>query len=83
MFDNIEDVPLRVLTDAGVQIALSADDPLLFGSRLTDQYEIARNVHGFTDSELAGLARSSVQSSLAPEALRSEMLRDIDAWLAD
>jgi adenosine deaminase len=83
VFDNIEDVPLRVLTDAGVQIALSADDPLLFGSRLTDQYEIARNVHGFTDSELAGLARSSVQSSLAPEALRSEMLRDIDAWLAD
>ena len=38
-------------------VALGADDPLLFGSRLVDQYEIARDVHGFTDAELAELAR--------------------------
>ena len=41
-------------------VALGADDPLLFGTRLTAQYEIARHAHGFTDAELADLARMSV-----------------------
>src|SRR4029079_13884064 len=35
-------VPLRALLGDGVPIALGADDPLLFGSRLAAQYEIAR-----------------------------------------
>ncbi len=41
-------------------VALGADDPLLFGPRLTAQYEIARDAHGFTDFELADLARMAV-----------------------
>ena len=63
-------------------VALGADDPLLFGPRLTAQYEIARDVHGFTDPELADLARTSVMSSVAPEPLRRWLLAGIDDWLA-
>jgi adenosine deaminase len=75
-------VPVRALFDAGVTVALAADDPLLFGSRLATQYEIARAAHGFDDAELAELARMSVRASLAPDDLRRAMLTDIDAWLA-
>jgi adenosine deaminase len=75
-------VPLRALFEAGVPVALGADDPLLFGPRLTAQYEIARDVHGFTDAELADLARTSVLSSVAPEPLRARLLAGIDGWLA-
>ncbi len=75
------DVPLRRLFEAGIQIALGADDPLLFGSRLLDQYESARHVHGFTDPELAELARMSVRGSAAPSNVRAHLLADIDAWL--
>jgi adenosine deaminase len=75
-------VPLRPLFEAGVPIALGADDPLLFGPRLAAQYEIARHTHGFTDAELADLARSSVLSSVAPAPLRQELLTGIDEWLA-
>ncbi len=63
-------------------MALGADDPLLFGPRLTAQYEIARNVHGFTDTDLADLARTSVLSSVAPEPARVRLLAGIDGWLA-
>ena len=77
-----EDVPLRQLIDAGAQIALGADDPLLFGSRLNAQYDTAREAHGLSDAELAELARGSVRGSRAPEPARRKMIADIDRWLA-
>ncbi|GAA1489075.1 adenosine deaminase [Brachybacterium sacelli] len=75
------DVPLRQLVDAGAQIALGADDPLLFGSRLVEQYETARAV-GFTDAELAELAADSIRISAAPEDVRTRLLAGVRDWLA-
>jgi adenosine deaminase len=75
------EVPLRQLMESGAQIALGADDPLLFGSRLTAQYETARSVHALSDAELAELARGSVRGSRAPASARSQMLTEIDGWL--
>jgi adenosine deaminase len=76
------DVPLIKLLGAGVQVALGADDPLLFGSRLTAQYELARSAHGLTDDELAELAKMSVRGSVAPADVKVSLLDRIDAWLA-
>ena len=75
-------VPLDALLGDGVPVALGADDPLLFGSRLTAQYEIARRVHGLADDQLAELARMSVRGSVAPPATARRLLAGIDAWLA-
>jgi adenosine deaminase len=83
IYPELSAVPLRPLVDAGARVALGADDPLLFGSRLLDQYEIARSVHGCTDDELADLARWSVQGSAAPSKERIRLLAGIDAWLAN
>ncbi|NNH06322.1 adenosine deaminase [Cellulomonas fimi] len=77
-----QDVPLRALVAAGARVALGADDPLLFRSRLLDQYETARTVHGFDDAELAALARSSIEASRASDDVRARLLRGVDAWLA-
>ncbi|MEU1791045.1 adenosine deaminase [Streptomyces sparsogenes] len=82
VYEKPEDVPLRTLYEAGVPMALGADDPLLFGSRLAAQYELAREHHDFTDAELAELARQSVRGSAAPEDVAARLLADIDAWLA-
>lgn len=75
-------VPVRRLVEAGVPVALGADDPLLFGRRLVKQYEIARDVHGFTPAELAELARMSIRGSAAPDDTRARLFSEIDAWLA-
>jgi adenosine deaminase len=74
-------VPLRRLVEAGAPVALGADDPLIFGSRLADQYAIAREVHGFDDVGLAALARSSLAVSRAPADVRAAAERDIETWL--
>ncbi|MFV0459103.1 MAG: adenosine deaminase [Actinomycetales bacterium] len=75
-------VPMRALLESGARIALGADDPLLFANRLVDQYLIAREIHGFSDDELAHLARSSVLASRAPSAVHEQLLGEIDTWLA-
>ena len=82
VYEKPEDVPLRTLFDAGVPMALGADDPLLFGSRLAAQYEIARHHHAFSDAELAELARQSVRGSAAPPEVRGKLLAGVDGWLA-
>ena len=82
VYEDAAAVPLRTLVDAGAEVALGADDPLLFLSRLGDQYRIAREEHGFSDTELAGLARSSLRASRAREADKSRWLAEVDAWLA-
>ncbi|QIJ64173.1 adenosine deaminase [Streptomyces sp. JB150] len=81
VYEKPEDVPLRTLFEAGVPMALGADDPLLFGSRLAAQYELAREHHGFTDAELAELARQSIRASVAPEGVKAELLAGVDRWL--
>ena len=81
VFDSPEQVPVRQIFEAGVPIALGADDPLLFGSRLTRQYEIAREFHGFSDAELAELARCSIRGSAAPADLQKRLLGEVDEWL--
>lgn len=75
------DVPLRTLRDAGVSVALGADDPLLFGSRLASQYATMRAAHDLTDAQLADLARSSFHASRAPDDDKLRWLGEIDAWL--
>jgi adenosine deaminase len=82
VYPSAADVPLPQLVRAGAAVALGADDPLLFGSRLLDQYETARRVHGLSDAELAGVARASVRGSRAPADVRERLLAGIDDWLA-
>jgi adenosine deaminase len=82
VYHDASAVPLPALVDAGARIALGADDPLLFGSRLLDQYVAARTVHGFDDARIADLARGSILASRASAGTKAALLADVDAWLA-
>jgi len=78
----VEEVPVRALREAGVPVALGADDPLLFRSGLLEQYEAVRDSAGLDDAGLADLARCAVRGSAAPEEVRARLEAGIDAWLA-
>ena len=81
VYSDLTSVPLPTLLAAGATVALGADDPLLFGSRLAGQYATMRAAHELDDHQLAELARMSVRASRAPDDLRSTILGEIDGWL--
>ncbi|MCU1692154.1 MAG: adenosine deaminase, partial [Frankiales bacterium] len=78
---DLDRAPVRVLRQAGVGVALGADDPLLFRSGLVAQYEALRERQGLSDDELADLARCSVTASAAPDDVRARLLAGVEAWL--
>lgn len=74
--------PLPALLAAGIPCSLNADDPLLFGPGLLEEYELARADLGLDDAALAAIARASITHSGAPDAGKATALAQIDAWLA-
>jgi len=83
VYSDLTSVPLPALLDAGASVALGADDPLLFGSRLAGQYATMRAAHELTDVQLADLASMSIRASRAPEERKATLLREVAGWLAD
>jgi len=73
--------PAPLLLAAGVPITLNADDELWFKAGITDQYAIARNVWGLSDTVIARFARAGALAAGMSASLRTRFLQEIDSWL--
>jgi adenosine deaminase len=73
--------PLPTLLEAGVACSVNADDPLLFGVGLLQEYERCRAPLGLSDGSLAAVAATSLRSSGAPRDTVDRGLSAIRAWL--
>jgi adenosine deaminase len=79
---SLEEHPLPRLLDAGVRCSINADDPILFGPGILAEYEACRRTLGLDDDLLAACAWTSVETTLAPDAVKAAAKSRIDAWLA-
>jgi adenosine deaminase len=73
---------LGPLLDAGVPCSVNADDPLLFGPGLLEEYEVCRTELGFDDARMAHIARCSIEHSGATAEVKASALAGVEAWLA-
>jgi adenosine deaminase len=78
---SLAEHPLGTYLDAGVRCSVNADDPLLFGPGLLDEYELCRRDLGFDDERMAHIARCSIDASGAPDDVKERSRAGIDAWL--
>jgi aminodeoxyfutalosine deaminase len=76
---QISQHPVRRYFDQGLMLTLNTDDPAMFATSLTREYELAQNEFGFTDEHLRELARNSFEASFLPAEKKVEFLNLLDA----
>ncbi|WP_295648075.1 adenosine deaminase [uncultured Dietzia sp.] len=74
VYPSLEQHPLPTLLEAGVRCSIGADDPLLFGVDVVDEYVLAEERMGIASAHLAECARSSVEASFAPDEIKRDAL---------
>jgi adenosine deaminase/aminodeoxyfutalosine deaminase len=72
---GLEQHPLKTYVDLGLMVTLNTDDPAMFETSMTREYQIAQDVFGFPDEMLKRLAMNSFQASFLPEDKKKEYLR--------
>lgn len=83
VYPSLEEHPLPLLLEAGVRCSLGADDPLLFGVDVVDEYVAAHERMGVSVARLVGVARASIESSFAPGDVKRDALARVEAWRLD
>ena len=71
--------PVKAMFDSGLMITLNTDDPEMFQTSLSKEYELARQEFGFSDDHLRELARNAFEASFLPPEKKLEFLHRIDA----
>ena len=71
--------PLRNYFDQGIMVTLNSDDPAMFGTSLTREYQLAQETFGFTNEHLRELARNSFEASFLPAEKKLAFLNLFDA----
>ena len=80
--ETLADHPLPALLEAGALVTVNSDDPAYFGGYVDDNLAAVADTFGLSDHQLADLARNAVVASFLPEARRTDILAEVDAWLA-
>lgn len=75
----LSDHPVRRYFDQGLMLTLNSDDPAMFGTSLTREYELAQTEFAFTDEHLRELARNSFEASFLPAEKKVQFLNLLDS----
>lgn len=78
---SLAEHPLPTLVAAGVAVSISSDDPPMFATTLSHEYDVARDLLGLDEAGVAELARAAVRQSFAPDDVKASILTEIDDYL--
>lgn len=67
-FPSPQEHSARQLLNAGVKIAICSDDPGMFGSTLSDDYELLQRTQGFTIEDFRRCGQIAAQASFIPKS---------------
>jgi aminodeoxyfutalosine deaminase len=65
---SLDQHPVRRLYDAGVPIILNTDDPAIFATTLSGEYDLAARRFGFSEAELRGIAENGFRYAFQTHA---------------
>jgi adenosine deaminase/aminodeoxyfutalosine deaminase len=74
--------PVRSYFDEGMMVTLNSDDPAMFATSVSREYQLVQDQFGFTDEHLRELARNSFEAAFLPAEKKVEFLNLFDAAAA-
>jgi aminodeoxyfutalosine deaminase len=77
---RLEEHPVQQMYAAGAVVTINSDDPPMFGTTLTREYQIAAELLGLDEAGVAELARTAVRCSFLDRSGQDGLLRQIDAY---
>lgn len=80
--DDVANVPIRQLLDAGVRVTVNSDDPAYFGGYIARNYTALAEA-GLPMEALATIAGNSIEACFAPEEDKAAMRAELDRWKAE
>jgi adenosine deaminase len=73
--ETLRDHPVRRLSDAGVRVTVSTDDPLFLNSRLTTELALLEEVFNFTFGDILQLTKNAIEGAFIPPAEKQRILQ--------
>lgn len=75
-FATYESHPIRKLIDAGILVTINSDDPGVFATTLTDDYDVLHQVHGFTLQDFRRANEIAFNASFIAENEKARFKKD-------
>jgi adenosine deaminase len=80
LYKTLEQHPIDQLRRAGVPVSVNTDDPALLEVALEREYAACAAAFRWTDEDVRGVARTSIEASFAPAAHKRSMLAELASW---
>lgn len=71
--------PVKTMFENGLMVTLNSDDPAMFQTSLSQEYELAQREFGFSGEQMRELARNSFEAAFLPADKKIQFLQQIDA----
>ncbi|MCQ2749907.1 MAG: adenosine deaminase [Clostridia bacterium] len=81
-FDKIENHSIKKMFDAGLNICISTDDPVITGVALRDEYRLVEKTFGFTIEDFVKMNRNSINASFMNENDKIMYNHILDSYLS-
>ncbi|HLA44811.1 MAG TPA: hypothetical protein VJZ27_15310, partial [Aggregatilineales bacterium] len=83
IFPSYAEHPLKPLIEAGCVVTINSDDPPLFNTTLTEEYQHAIDDCGLTLEQLENAALNAIRVSYLPEDKKSKLLSEFESQYAE
>ncbi len=81
VYENVCTHPFPHLDRMGLVLTVNSDDPTLFNTTLTQEYEILANQFSYKQADIARIARNAFEVSAAEPELKRKLLAVFDDWV--
>lgn len=66
VIEKIEHHPVAKYIEYGIPVSINTDDPKMFGNSLAEEYQVLRDVFGFSDTSICKIITDSVYTTWLP-----------------